>query len=273
MNQFQYINDKTLNQFTLLDAKMTDFSYSKHAHEEYSLGVTLKGRQDFFSQRAFHKSPTGGVIVFNPEDVHDGHSGLTEHLEYVMLYVHPNEFEPMFKALGYTKHAAPRVATPLLADPQLAQQILALKQLTSGNNYTTIDTENTLFNIAHSIIKQTGCAIEPLGLSSRKDTLLLKAKDYIMANLGHDISIDDIAGVATMSKYHFIRLFNKQFGLTPYQYVVNCRINMARKYIESGARASQVALDSGFADNSHLNRHFKRIYGLTPKQYQLQLSL
>nr|WP_259400142.1 AraC family ligand binding domain-containing protein [Pseudoalteromonas sp. SG41-5] len=55
MNQFQYINDKTLNQFTLLDAKMTDFSYSKHAHEEYSLGVTLKGRQDFLVKEPFTK--------------------------------------------------------------------------------------------------------------------------------------------------------------------------------------------------------------------------
>lgn len=273
MNQFQYSNDKTLNQFTLLDAKMTDFSYSKHAHEEYSLGVTLQGRQDFFSQRAFHKSPTGGVIVFNPEDVHDGHSGLTEHLEYVMLYVHPSEFEPMFKALGYTKNAAPRVASPLLNNPVLAQQILALKRLTNNGNYTRIDGEAALFNIAHSIIKQTGCAIAALSISSKKDTLLLKAKDYIMANLANDISIDEIAAAATLSKYHFIRLFNQQFGITPHQYVLNCRINQARKYIESGFNVSRVALDTGFADNSHLNRHFKRVFGLTPKQYQLQLSL
>ncbi|MEH6393891.1 AraC family transcriptional regulator [Pseudoalteromonas sp.] len=272
MNQFQYINDKTLNQFTLLDAKMTDFSYSKHAHEEYSLGVTLQGRQDFFCQRAFHKSASGGVIVFNPDDIHDGQSGVTEHLEYVMLYVHPDEFAPMFNALGYTKNTAPRVACPLLNDPVLAQQILALKQLTHSGNYTRIDGEAALFNIAHSFIKHTGCAIDPLSISSKKDTLLLKAKDYIMANLANDISIDDIAAAATMSKYHFIRLFNQQFGITPHQYVLNCRINQARKYIESGLSSSRVALDAGFADNSHLNRHFKRIFGLTPKQYQRQLS-
>ncbi|WP_374991024.1 helix-turn-helix domain-containing protein [Pseudoalteromonas haloplanktis] len=54
--------------------------------------------------------------------------------------------------------------------------------------------------------------------------------------------------------------------------MLNCRITQARKYIESGLSTSRVALDAGFADNSHLNRHFKRIFGLTPTQYQRQLS-
>ncbi|MGS0496646.1 helix-turn-helix domain-containing protein [Pseudoalteromonas mariniglutinosa] len=54
--------------------------------------------------------------------------------------------------------------------------------------------------------------------------------------------------------------------------MLNCRIIQARKYIESGLSTSRVALDAGFADNSHLNRHFKRVFGLTSTQYQRQLS-
>lgn len=80
-----------------------------------------------------------------------------------------------------------------------------------------------------------------------------------------------MAQAAAMSKYHFIRLFHRQFGITPHQYVLNCRINAARKYLETGLPSSHVAQLSGFADNSHLNRHFKRTFGMTPKQYQLQL--
>ncbi|WP_080571544.1 helix-turn-helix domain-containing protein [Pseudoalteromonas mariniglutinosa] len=57
-----------------------------------------------------------------------------------------------------------------------------------------------------------------------------------------------------------------------HQYVLNCRIIQARKYIESGLSTSRAALDAGFADNSHLNRHFKRVFGLTSTQYQRQLS-
>jgi AraC-like DNA-binding protein len=99
---------------------------------------------------------------------------------------------------------------------------------------------------------------------------LLRARDYILASLQHNVSIDDIAKVANMSKYHFIRQFRQQFGITPHQYVLSCRVNLARRIIESGKSLNQAAFEAGFADDSHLNRHFKRIYGLTPKRFQRQ---
>ena len=273
LNQFRYIKDNAANQFTLLDAKISDFSYSKHAHEEYSIGVTLKGRQDFFCQNAFHRSPAGGVIVFNPEEVHDGQSGIGEHLEYVMLYVHPDAFQPLFQGLGQQRLTVPRVKSALLADTTLARYVLLLKQMISSHQSNAIESEQVLFNIAYSLLRHSGQTVDTFAVSSRKDTLLLRAKDYILANIADDLSIDAIAASANMSKYHFIRLFNQQFGLTPYQYVINCRVNLARQYIELGFTASHVALDAGFADSSHLNRHFKRVFGITTKQYQRQLSL
>ncbi|WP_414830857.1 helix-turn-helix transcriptional regulator [Alteromonas sp. H39] len=74
-----------------------------------------------------------------------------------------------------------------------------------------------------------------------------------------------------MSKYHFIRLFNQQFGMTPHQYVLNCRINRARQALEMGNSVFDTAVDLGFADVSHFNRKFKRTFGITPRQYQRQL--
>jgi AraC-like DNA-binding protein len=271
-NRFQYINSKRLGSVTLLDATMSDFSYVKHAHEEYSLGVTLKGRQDFFCQNAFHRSPAGGVLLFNPEDVHDGHSGVVEHLEYVMLYVHPDEFHPLFQALGYSSRSPLRVKTPLLNHAILRQQILMLRHTLSHSNHTIIEFEAGLIQIADSLIKLGGFTSTKADYVSRKDRLMLRAKDYILANLDQDIAIDDIAQAANMSKFHFIRLFRSQFGITPHQYVLNSRINLARRSLEAGLRASQVAVETGFCDSSHFNRHFKRIFGMTPKQYQSQLA-
>ncbi|MAY42245.1 MAG: hypothetical protein CMI05_08060 [Oceanospirillaceae bacterium] len=88
-NQFQYIKSQHLDQVTVLQAEMNDFSYGKHAHDEYSFGVTLSGRQDFFASREFHRSHPGNVIIFNPDEVHEGHSGVDDVLQYRMLYVHP----------------------------------------------------------------------------------------------------------------------------------------------------------------------------------------
>ena len=106
----------------------------------------------------------------------------------------------------------------------------------------------------------------------RKDTLLLKVRECIHDNIAEDLSIEELSLVAGISKFHFIRLFRGQFGLTPHQYILNLKINKARSLLEAGRPPSDVAQEFGFFDVSHLNRHFKRSFGITPKQYQLQLK-
>jgi len=132
--------------------------------------------------------------------------------------------------------------------------------------------ESGLFQIAQSLVAMSGNLDLGTQKSKRVDTLLLRARDYILESLEHNISIDDIANVANMSKFHFIRQFRLQFGITPHQYVLSCRVNLARRIIESGKSLNQAAFAAGFADDSHLNRHFKRVYGLTPRRFQRQFS-
>lgn len=71
-----------------------------------------------------------------------------------------------------------------------------------------------------------------------------------------------------MSKYHFIRLFNKQFGITPHQYALSYKINRVKRELELGNSAADIAFQYGFSDLSHLNRNFKNTFGITPTQYQ-----
>ena len=269
-NRFQFINSEKSENITVLDATMSDFSYSKHAHEEYSLGVTLQGRQDFFCQNSFHQSASGNVLIFNPEDVHDGHSGGEQALKYKMLYIHPDEFRPLFRSLGYQQSSILRLSQPMADNPILRHQILRLSSTIQQANYSKIEFESGLFQIAQSLVAMSGNLDLGTQNSKRIDQLLLRARDYILASLEHNISIDDIANVANMSKFHFIRQFRQQFGITPHQYVLSCRVNLARRIIESGKSLNQAAFEAGFSDDSHLSRHFKRIYGLTPKRFQKQ---
>lgn len=268
-NHFQFINSTRLNNVAMLSATMSDFTYAKHAHEEYSIGLTLQGRQDFFCGSSFHKSTPGCVMLFNPEEVHDGHSGTEQNLEYVMLYIHPDEITPLFQMLGYKGSGALRLGSTLFDDPILRYRVCSLAGLLKGNELSQIEYESELFLLAQTLVRHHGSLDIPAS-RTRTDRLLLNAKDYIIANLSDDISIDQIAAAANISKFHFIRMFRAQFGITPHQYVLNCRINNARKALQVGVSATQAALASGFADASHLNRNFKKVFGMTPKQFQLQ---
>lgn len=266
-NQFQYIKSQHLDQVTVLQAEMNDFSYGRHAHEEFSFGVTLSGRQDFFASGAFHRSNPGNIIIFNPGEVHDGHSGVDDTLQYRMLYIHPNQLEPLLSSAGITHSRDFRIADTLLDDAQLRQHILKMALLIENKAEDKLQQECELYRMAERIAKLYGQP-SPERKQRKVDRLLIQARDYMDDNSHADISLDDISQQANLSKYHFLRMFRQQFGITPHQYILNGRINRAREALESGVSLDDVVFAHGFSDLSHFNRRFKPIYGMTPRQYQ-----
>ncbi|WP_104203892.1 AraC family transcriptional regulator [Billgrantia saliphila] len=267
-SRFDYSKSRHIPELTVLQATFSDFSYDRHAHEEYAFGVTLTGRQDFFSGGQFHRSPPGNVIQFNPEQVHDGHPGDDSALGYVMVYVPSAQLETLFAdAAGCERAGRFRASETLMADPQLRGAILDLSRLVSDQVGSRIEQEHALYQIASRLVQRAG-KFQPGGTTSRPDALLQRAKEYILAHLEEDLSLDDISQAAHLSKYHFLRLFRQQFGITPHQYVLSCRANAARNALEAGVAPNEVAFRYSFSDLSHFNRRFKRIYGKTPFQYQ-----
>ncbi|MCP1315315.1 AraC family transcriptional regulator [Halomonas sp. 707D7] len=271
-SRFDFIKSQHVPSLTVLRAAMKDFSYNRHAHEEYAFGVTLGGRQDFFSGGQFHQSPPGTVIVFNPEEVHDGQPGGEHTLDYLMLYVDPRQVAPLFaEVTGRASGAGFRVSDTLIQDTRLKESILALARLVTLNTGSCIDQENALYRIVERTAQLGGVVVDERR-APRPEILLLRAKAYIHAHLERDISLDEISQAAHLSKYHFLRLFRKHYGITPHQYVITCRINAARVALEKGDSPLEVALRFGFADTSHFNRRFKRIYAVTPSQYRRDIA-
>ncbi|GHC35776.1 helix-turn-helix transcriptional regulator [Aidingimonas halophila] len=271
-SRFRFTKSPHVPALTVLQAAMHDFSYDRHAHEEYAFGVTLAGRQDFFSGGEFHRSPPGNVILFNPEEVHDGQPGGGETLDYVMVYAHPRQLEALFAdALGHEAATDFRINETLIQDPVLRRDILELVRLVTTQVGSCIDQENALYRLIARSVQLAG-ALQPNHVASRPDTLLGFAREYIHSHLSEDVSLDDISQAAHLSKYHFLRLFRRQFGMTPHQYVINCRVNAARAALDAGTSLNEVAFQYGFADLSHFNRRFKRIYGMTPRQYQSHIT-
>jgi AraC family transcriptional regulator len=96
---------------------------------------------------------------------------------------------------------------------------------------------------------------------------LVRAVEYIQDQLGTDLTVSGIAQAVYMSPYHFTRLFKKSTGQTPYQYVVEARARKAKELLITGKfTISEAAFHVGFVDQSHLTRHFKRVFGLPPKR-------
>ncbi|QXO16044.1 AraC family transcriptional regulator [Vibrio ostreae] len=271
--QFQYLPSQHIHGLSAFSAQMKEFSYDKHAHEEYSIGVTRKGRQDFFSDGVFHKSNAGNVMLFNPEQVHDGSAGARSELQYEMLYIPQATLTNLMRSLGHISDDQIRLKSSIFNDHALRSQVLNLSQMMGQAALSALEEEAALLAIAQSVIRLGGGTFHSGNYHQRKDTLLLRAKEYILCNLSQKMTVDEICQAANMSKYHFIREFNQQFGMTPHQYVLNCRINRAKQALHTGDKVSDVAVNFGFSDVSHLNRKFKKSFGITPHQYQRQLNV
>jgi AraC family transcriptional regulator len=98
---------------------------------------------------------------------------------------------------------------------------------------------------------------------------VIQAMKYIHEHYPLDVSLADIAGAAHLSSYHLTRVFKKAMGMSPHRYLVQVRVNSARSLLTAGAGGrslAEIAAAVGFADQSHLTRHFKRMLGITPKQ-------
>ena len=86
--------------------------------------------------------------------------------------------------------------------------------------------------------------------------------------LDRDLTLTELAAIAQLSPNYFTRSFKQSTGFTPHQYVIRQRVEKAKQLLVEGQLAiADIALEVGFAHQSHLNRHFKRWVGVTPKAF------
>lgn len=245
---------------TALSASFADFKYKKHSHQEYALGVTLRGIQQYNLDGNFHSSYENGVMLFNPEQPHDGMAHDKAGIDYVMLYIEPKLFLEILQ-----KKDVVRFSVPIVYNDMLRRKILNLSHsLLSGKDDALCS--ELLLSLVDSFQKD-------LFMTSRKDTILArKAKDMIQSSQENVLKLDDICKELDISKFQFIRMFTSSTGISPYQYFLNSKVELAKHLIETNQDVYSAVAECGFVDLSHLNKHFKSIYGITAFEYMSYLS-
>ena len=100
------------------------------------------------------------------------------------------------------------------------------------------------------------------------DTEISELREVILEKPENVYLIEEMAADSALSPYHMIRKFKKAFGLTPHQFHIQSKVRKAQKLLEQNKSISEVAYEAGFYDQSHLDRCFQKIVGMTPKEYQ-----
>lgn len=254
MEKFIYKNKLGI---TALAASINKFSYKKHAHEEYALGVTLKGIQEYHLEGCSQASYKNGIMLFNPEQVHDGRSGhYKDTLDYVMLYIKPQLFLDALEKKDVIKFSS-----PIIYREKLKKDIINLSSAILTQEDEILCTElylNLIDNFSSKDFTQE---------YKNEIEFIKKSKEMLYYELQDVLNLDDISKELNISKFQFIRIFKANTGITPYQYFLNTKVIQAKNYLDKTKDLYATVVELGFTDLSHLNRHFKRIYGVTAYEY------
>ncbi|AFS77604.1 AraC family transcriptional regulator [Gottschalkia acidurici 9a] len=246
---------------TVLSASLKDFAYKKHCHKEYALGVTLRGIQQYNLDGSLQSSYQSGIMLFNPEQSHDGRSQDKTGIDYVMVYIDPNMFLDILE-----KKEIVYFSSPIVYDCRLEQSILNLSNAILNEKDEALCSE-LLLSLADNLSKADISTVY-----RKDDATIKKAKEMIYYNLESTLRLDDICKELNMSKFKFIRLFKASTGIPPYQYFLNCKVEFAKQSIEKNKDIYSAISEYGFVDLTHLNKHFKRIYGVTAFEYMSHLK-
>ena len=246
---------------TVLSASMPDFTYKKHAHQEYAIGVTLRGIQHYHLNGSLQLSHPGGIMLFNPEQTHDGMAHDEKGLDYVMLYIDP---QLLLEVTG--KKDMVRFPKPILYDKRLEQKIRSLSQAVLSEQNEALCSE-LLLSLADNLV-QTDLSPE----YGKDNEIIKKAKEMLHGSLEGILALDEISRELGLSKYQFIRAFKSSTGITPYQYFLNVKVERAKQLIEQTGDIYEAVAGYGFVDLTHLNRHFKSVYGITAFEYLFHIN-
>ena len=152
----------------------------------------------------------------------------------------------------------------------ITMMLLEESQQQVSNNQLYLD---SLANVlAVNVIRNHGTTkpVLPLYQGGLSPHQLTQVFDYIDAHLDQNLQLEDLAQLLDLSQFHFSRLFKQSVGLSPYQYLIEQRIERAKQLLKQTSQSIlDIALNCGFNSHSHLSKQFRQVTGMTPKAYRI----
>lgn len=238
-------------------------SFARHTHDQFGIGLIYEGAQKSLSGRGIVEAGAGDMITVNPGEVHDGTPIGDAGRAWRMLYFDPSVIATAAEDISQGRAHSGEFAAPAFHDREVADHFRALFAAITDPTAMgdAIRHEEQLLPLLAGVLA-TGRRHQ-----RERPATVAAAKTMIDDDPTAAITLADLAAEAGLSRFQLVRNFASAVGLTPHAYIVQRRIDLARRLIGGGMPLAEAAFAAGFADQSHMTRVFVSKYGLSPGIY------
>lgn len=242
-------------------------SYGSQVNSEYAIGFIGRRGLSVRRNRERHHLHPGDLGVWDLSGAHIGTPLDGGSWECHLIVVEQPDIDAAVREPGDLEFDL-EFPQPVVRDVALAARFLRLHE-TMQQAASTLERESLLTSwlLDMSSHSPTAPRQRRLRHAARTDPALRKACERMRDELTRNVTLKELTEAAGVSRFRLIRLFRMAFGVAPHAFQVTQRVKAARRHLEAGQHPAGVAALVGFHDQSHLNRHFRRLTGFTPAQY------
>ena len=257
----RFIRPAKLPGVEALHATFVSHRYPPHIHDTWTVAHVVSGAARFQLEGRWQTAPAGTSFLIAPGVVHTGESASVAGYTYRVLYVEPERLSEQVE-----RESAPRRrGTPVLVRrDEFAQALMSMHGMLAMPEMA-LEQGEVLARILRELDALLEC--EPGPSPQRAHPTVEAARAYIHAHWREDFTLDDLGRAVGFSPFHLVRTFRKEIGMPPSAYRRALRVQAAQRLLKAGTSPARAATECGFYDQAHLNRHFKRVTGVTPAVY------
>jgi len=240
----------------------TSRSFPRHTHDEFGIGLVDQGGHGSWSGRGNVEAGPGNFISVNPGEVHDGHALGGRARAWRILYFDPAVLDAWVRDVSQNDTRF-EFAQPVFADGGL-RAVFEEAFFQDVSAPDAMACESAALRLIAGLRAHSTVRAHP---DSRATPDVRRARDRLESDPAAPVTLGDLAQECSLSRYQLLRAFSRAYGLPPHAWRLQRRLALARRMLRAGLPIADVAVDSGFSDQSHLSRCFLRQFGLTPGRY------
>lgn len=250
----------------IVSASYKSHTFPKHMHDEYSIVIITRGVHEVNYKNKVEYLDSSTILTLNPGQIHGGREVLENGWGHIGWFPKEDFINKLLSDMDLNNKKL-TFRNFMEKSPVMANYLRTINQRLINSN-DPLECEELLTQGVSQIIICFGKLIPPEKMQLSGSGKIKHTIEYLQAHYNEKITLNELANIAKMSKYHFLRSFSAQVGLPPHAYQNQLRINKSKNMIQKGKSLIEIAYECGYSDQAHFSRMFKNNYGVSPIHYR-----